>query len=298
MNNKKIYKGLFTAICLIIFFTESLSLNAQVTDTSGTGNNLTKKELRKEEKRKARKEIESRFFINFKTTYAFLKTQLQFTTPQGLLSFHVGLENNLGLEDNSWFISGSFIYRISPKSGLFGMYYGLKRQSTHTVTEDIIFPEDTIKAGSCISPFFTTYVYSFGYLLSLLDTKKSFLGIFFNVYMMDIKTGIKSDFNTNHDLNYRFLAPLPNLGLVMNFRFTKWFHLYGEFGTFFINNINGIGVSVHDMELYANFMPTKWLGLSIGYQGFNVNVTSYVHDYKMDITYSFKGPSAGISLKF
>ena len=52
------------------------------------------------------------------------------------------------------------------------------------------------------------------------------------------------------------------------------------------------------MELYANFMPTKWLGLSIGYQGFNVNVTSYVHDYKMDITYSFKGPSAGISLKF
>jgi len=211
----------------------------------------------------------------------------------------VGLEKNLGLEDRSWIISGNLIYRITPRSGLFGMYYGLKRQSTYTVKEDIIFPKDTIKAGSYISPFFTTYVYSFGYLLSILDTEKSFLGVFFNVYLMDIKTGIASNINTRLDLNYRFLAPLPNFGLVMDFKFAKWFHLYGGFGIFFVNNIDGVGGAVYDMQVYATFMPTKWLGLSLGFQGFNVNVTGNLEDdFKMDITYNFKGPSAGVSFKF
>ena len=259
---------------------------------------LNKKELRKARKKEARKEIKQHFTINVTTTYAFLETQLQFTTPQGLLSFQLGLEKNLGLEDNSWIVSTNFIYRITPRSGLFAMYYGLKRKSTFTVKEDLIFPGDTIKAGSFVAPFFNTNVISFGYLLSILHSEKSFLGVFFNLYMMDIRTGIETNINTKRNLNYKFVAPLPNFGLIMDFKFAEWFHLYGGFGIFFVNNIDGVGGSVYDMQIYANFQPAKWLGLSIGYQGFSVNVSNFVDNYKMDITYNFRGPSAGLSFKF
>ena len=291
----RICKIMFVFILLVP--AGNLVLNAQKSDTVEASHTPPEKEEKKATRKEAKKEIKQHFIFNVKTNYAFLQTQLRFTTPQGLLSFQMGLERNLGLEAQNWIVSADLVYRITHRSGLYGMYYGLKRKGTYTIKEDIIFPEDTIKAGSYIAPFFNTYVFSLGYLFSILDTKKSFLAVFFNVYMMDIKTGVKSDF-LKRDLNYRFLAPLPNFGMVMDFKFSEWFHLYGGFGIFFVNNINGLHGSVYDIQVFANFQPAKWLGLSIGYQGFNVSVTSYVDDFKMNITYNFRGPSAGLSIKF
>ena len=259
---------------------------------------LTKKEIKKAKKKEARENLKPHFLLNMSTTYAFLETQVRFITPGGLLSFQVGLEENLKMPDQRVFISGSMIYRITPRSGLYGMYYGLKRETKHVLDRDIYLPKDTIFAGSYVKSFFNTQVYSFGYLFSILTQEKSFLGVYFNVYLMNIRTGLESSIIQNREYTYQFLAPLPNVGLLMDFELKKWFHLNGNIGAFFVNSIDGVGGNIQDLHFYASFYPAKWVALSPGFQVFNVQITSREENYLLRVSYNIKGPSFDVTFRF
>jgi hypothetical protein len=268
---------------------------SQVSDTL-----LTHKEARKEKKHERKQErkdkIGAHVLLSLNFTYAFLESQIRFITPSGLLSFQVGLEKNLGLQDQAMIYSSSIIARITPRSGIYGMYYGLNRSSKYVMKNDIILPKDTIHAGSFVEAYFNTYVFSLGYMFSILKEQKSFLGIYFNIYVMNIQTGVASNILKESSYSYQFLAPLPNFGLIMDFELAKWFRITGGMGLFFVNNIEGVGGTIHDINFYTIFKPAKWVALSIGAQAFNVIVTSDETDYLLNISYSFKGPSC--SLKF
>ncbi len=263
-----------------------------------TDTTQSKKEIKKVQRREARKNMKSYFLLSAGMTYAFLETQMRFIPNGGLISFQVGLEKNLGMQNKHIIASTSLIYRITPRSGFYGMYYGLNRNVKNVLGHDIYLPEDTIHAGAYVSVYFNTNVYSFGYLFSILTQPKSFLGFYFNVYLMDIKTGINSDIIRSRSYGSRFLAPLPNIGLIMDFELTKWFRLMGGMGAFFINSIDGVGGSFHNFELYTTFVPVKWLGASIGYQIFNVDVTSNEGKYLLNASYSYKGPSFKLTFRF
>jgi hypothetical protein len=256
---------------------------------------MAKKAVRKEQRKIARQNLNPHFRLSFNSTYSFLSTQLRFITPSGLISFQVGLEDNLGLQDKDWIFSSNIVYRITPRSGLFGMYYGLNRNSTFTLKNDIYLPNDTIKAGSFIRPYFNTQVFSIGYLFSILTAEETFLAAYFNLYIMNLKTGIQTNLPIQ-DFNYHFLVPLPNIGLLMDFKLQKWLHLMGGLGVFFLNDINGLGGNTHEFYVYLSFQPTKWFGVNVGYQEFYVFVREYLDDYNMNIKYDFNGPS--MSLKF
>lgn len=288
-------KQVIYGFLLLTFF---LSGNVVLYGAVPPDTNYTKKEIRKAKHIEARKELKRHLIFNFSTTYAFLKTQVRFITPQGLLSFQVGLEKNLKMPDKQMFFSGSMVYRITPRSGLYAMYYGLNRQTTKVLQEDIYLPNDTILAGSYVDSYFNTHVYSFGYMYSILTGEKSFLGVFFNVYLMNIKTGIESDIIRNREYDYHFLAPLPNFGMITDFELKKWFHLGGSFGLFFVNSIDGVGGSIQDFHIYTSFYPVDWMAFRLGYQVFNVVVTSREDEYKLNVSYNFKGPSFSLTLRF
>ena len=294
-----IKKLLFITFIIISVLVSSHNTLAQDDDSgSQQDTTITKKETRRVNRIEARKNMKQHLTVSINTTYAYLETQLRFITPKGLLSFQLGLENNLRLPDKRWLVSGNIIYRITPRSGLFGMYYGLKRNSNFQLQDDIILPGDTIFAGTGGSLYFQTDVYSFGYLFTILETKKTFLAAFINMYMMNIKAGIKvNPYDRNY--SYQFLAPLPNLGLIMDFRLKRWLELYGGFGIFFINNIDGFSSTIHDFYFYTSFKPVKWLGISVGYRVFDVSVIEHIDDgYRLDISYNFQGPSAALYFKF
>ncbi len=300
-------KIIYRILLLIFFLSGYASLYASgipdgnvTSDTIPTKKEIKKekKETKKEQRKTARKNLKPHFRLSMSATYAFLETQVRFITQGGLLSFQVGLEKNLKMPDKQVFFSGSMIYRITPRSGLYAMFYGLNRKTKHVLNEDIYLPNDTLFAGSYVSAFFNTEVYSFGYMFSILTHEKSFLGAYFNVYLMNIRTGFKSDIFKDRDYNYQFLAPLPNIGLLMDFELQKWFHLNGSIGIFFVNSIDGVGGSIQDFHFYTSFYPAKWLALSIGYQVFNVVVTSREENYLLNVSYNFKGPSFNMIFRF
>jgi len=291
-------KNIILIILTFIIFFSTTSLFAQYNFFSNqdifTENSLTQEEKKLPNKEKKFKRYVT---INVQAMYAFLDTDLRFSTPSGLLSFQVNFEENLKMVERSFIISGSMILRLSEKNGIYAMYYHLNRKHNFILQDDIIVPGDTLAAGSKVSPFFNTEVYSLGYLLTLLQKEDLFIGSFINLYIMNIYTGFESNLS-KFDKRYRFLAPFPNFGIITDYMLNDWMRLSGSLGIFFVNEIKGVGGKINDFYLAVTFLPAKWLGVSIGFQVFDILVYQKLDSYKMEVNYNFKGPSFNINIKF
>lgn len=292
----------FKLILLLLIIVACLNVKGEQVDNSTNfiikdtvKDKETKKLLRQEERIQLR-QSHNRFGLKFSYVYAFLDTEVSFELPHGNLSSTLSLEQNLGLPENSYFFTGSFLYRITPRSGIYAQYYGINRSETSQTDKDYIFKKDTIPAGTDIEVYFNTQVISAGYLLSVLRDPNAFLGFYFNIYFMILETGVKSEeesINSNVDL----LAPLPNFGIVASFKLYKWLYLNGELG-FFSLKTSTFGGSLHNFNLSLMARPVHWLGINISYQEFDVRMEFPSDDVNTVVDYNFRGPSLGLSFFF
>lgn len=254
------------------------------------------KKIERQAERDTLRSSHNRFGIRVNYVYAFLDTEVSFELPHGNLSSTISLEQNMGLPSNSFFFTGSFLYRITPRSGVYAQYYGINRSKNSIADKDYIFKEDTILAGTNIKSHFNTQVISAGYLLSVLRDHNAFFGVYFNLYFMFLETGVNSDLGEINS-NVELVAPLPNFGIVASFRLTKWLNLNGGVG-FFSLNTSGFGGSLHNFDVSLMFKPLRWLGISLSYQEFNVRVTFLSDDINTTVDYNFRGPAMGLSFIF
>lgn len=262
-----------------------------------------KKQLRKENKAEKktqriqeRKNLTQHFRFGVAAVYADLNSTFRTEGPKGLLSAQIDFERHVGLEDRKFIYVGTFMYRITPRSGLFASYYRLYRKNDAYLENDIVFLDDTLKKGLLVEGYFNTDVFSIGYMLSILKEQKSFLGLYCNLYVINIKTGIRSEV-FELDKSTGLLAPLPNFGMAAVFQLKKWLTLTGGVGIFFLN-ANGLNGTFLDVNAAVSFNPTKWLGLNIGYYIFDVRVGWPVDPLRAYITYNYSGPAFGIAFRF
>ena len=282
-------------LSVLFIFSYSFLLIAQQ-DTLLNNNLSLHPQEKKGKEKKEREKIDQPVQIAYAGIFASVETSIRFEAKNYILSAKIDLEKNLGLQSSMYLASGSFLYRITPRSGIFASYYGLKRESSIETAKEIVFLDDTIPAGSYISGFFNTYIFSAGYLFSILKDPDAFLAAYINIYFMKIKTGVRSNI-IDLDDKVEFVAPLPNFGLLGSFRITPWLTFKGGIGLLFFNTENYSG-SIHDMHLGFSFKPTRWLGLDAGYQVFDVRVTFPSENIRTHIIYNIKGPSLGVSLNF
>lgn len=297
MNNYSVVQKLllmllFTSIHLHVIGSDYLS--ETFSDDTIKSNEIKKRE-KLEEKIQLRNSHQ-RFAIKFGAVYAFLDTKVSFDLSRGNLSSNLSLEDDLGLPSNSYFFAGSFLYRITPRSGIYAQYYGINRLENSQTEKDYIFKNVTIPAGTNIQSYFNTQVLSAGYMYSVLRDPNAFLGFYLNVYFMVLATGVDSDFG---DINseIKLAAPLPNLGIIASFRLANWLNLNGGVG-FFALNTSDFGGSLYNVDISLMAKPAHWLGISLSYQQFDVRVYFPSDDINTVVDYNFKGPSLGLSFIF
>lgn len=174
--------------------------------------------------------------------------------------------------------------------------YGLNRSKDYELKEDIVFLGDTLHKGVLFTGYFNTQVLSIGYMLSILTSEKSFLGVYFNAYVINLNTGLRSEV-FNFDKKIGIMAPLPNFGVVALFNLKKWLTVAGGVGIFFINT-HGINGSFSNINVSVMFIPAKWVGFSIGYQVFDVTAGFPLDQFRAIIDYNYNGPSVGLTFSF
>ncbi len=279
---------------LLLLFSISLPLSLAGQDST------PQKERRREQRLERRlqlKQSRERWILQGTSLYAFLSTTVTFEIGErSILSAKLGLENNLGLDDHEFFISGSALYRLTPKSGIGVNYYGLTRSITTITDQDYIFLRDTIPAGSISRAFFTTRVFSLGYMYTLVDNPSTFLGGYFNLYFMSVATGIKSDglrINEQADIT----APLPNFGILGSFKLSDRWQIDSNLGYFSLNMAD-FGGRLSNFSVHFVYRPWRWLGLSFGYEKFELRVKFKEELVNTIVEYDFQGPAFGVKLSF
>jgi len=235
-------------------------------------------------------------FLNAGSVFADLNTGVTFDLANGLFSVNLGLEDPLGLPEKRTFFNASLFYRISPVSGLYVQYYGIDRKKSFSIGSDIIFLRDTIPSGTMSMAYFDTRVISAGYMLSILQDPDAFLGAFFNIYLMQLETGVRSDIG-NINSKVGLIAPLPNLGLNGMFKLADWLYLDWTVGFFSLHTADFSG-SLYDLNATLNFRPAKWLGVGLSYQEFNVRVEFPEKGINTTVDYNFRGPKLGVTFIF
>ncbi len=311
MNSHKFH--IVFLVFMLFVFTFSPGLKAQSLQLSGNtpaahavlskdtadslpANKKNQRQKKRQERNEYFKSNGGRYFVSLSYVFAKLSTTINFNVPGSVVNIATNLESNLGFPVKSSFLSGSFIYRITPSSGVYFSYYGFNRSSTHATRNDVIWGTDTIPAGTQSKVFFRTQVISVGYILSLLKKPETFLGVYLNFYFMPIKLGYSSDL-IKKSANYDFTAPLPNVGLVGSFQLNKWLLLNGNLG-FFALYTKDLGGYIHDLNISLLFKITKLLNFNVNYQVFNVYVIIPNEKINTSVNYEFKGPAVGITLTF
>ena len=162
---KKAFLILFSFLVLLCLATAQNDISTDTLKAPPT--HKEKKAEKKALRKQGRKALTQHFRISAVWTYADINSTVRFEGPYGLLSTQIDFERHLGLEDRKSIFSGSLLYRITPRSGLFASYYRLYRSNSYNLDYDIIFLQDTIKAGEVIGGYFNTDVFSIGYMLSI-----------------------------------------------------------------------------------------------------------------------------------
>ena len=285
-------------IWVLVCFFAFQSLNIAQSKVSSTSVRLktNKKKIRKESRKQSRKELSDRLWIGLYGTYAFINSSARFEGPNSILSVNIDLEEHLGLTSEKMIYYGTFVYRFTPRSGINVMYYQLNRHKDHILNTDIIFLGDTIPKGKVIGAFMNTSIASIGYVFSIITDEHSFLGAFLNVYLANIKVGVSSDvFEIKKSTQY--YAATPNFGIIASFKLKQWMSISGGIAFFFLSTEDWSG-AFQDLQITADFFPVKWLGLSVGYQAFDIRGTFQENKYTAHVNYSLKGPAFGIKLRF
>ena len=306
LKKKEIMNKLHSKLSLfiIVFLISNISFAQHAKKENDS---LTHKEHRKEvkaERKAALKASHKRFIFKGTSVFANLRTDMTFGIPytDGFLTANLSLEDNFGLADNKTFFSGSFLYFITPRSGLYVQYYGIDRQNSHTTLKDYIFLGHEIPAGTDITAYFNTHVFSFGYLLTIMRDSRVFLGAYFNIFFMDLATGVYTE-GKRIDENLEYILPLPNFGLVANFELLPWLDFDAAVGFFSLDlKDNYFAGSIYNVSAALVFKPLDWFGLSLSYEIFDVDVSdrfdigdTYI---PYSVKYNFSGPAAGVSFNF
>lgn len=286
----------FIGVLICLLFCPMLIRAQNNVSNKSTRLNKGLKNVRKEKRKLARKEMSDHFRIGLYGTYAFINSSARFEGPNSILSVNIDLEEHLGLTNEKMIYYGTFVYRFTPRSGINVMYYQLNRHKDQILDTDIIFLGDTIPKGNVLGGFMNTSIASIGYVFSIITDEHSFLGAFINVYFANVKVGINSDvFEIKKSTQY--YAATPNFGIIASFKLKQWMSISAGIAFFFLSTEDWSG-SFQDLQVTADFYPTKWLGLSIGYQSFNIQGTFPEEKFTAHLKYSIQGPAFGLKFTF
>ncbi len=323
MLGKQIYRGILLWGCVLFFVSavafpvkgntiplladiQPAGLRNMLADTGRTGfpdaspDTLSRKrqrELKKKAERAAFKKEHDHYTFNASYVFANLDTEITFSGPNNVLQLVLGLESTLELPRRSGFLSGSFLWRLTPHSGLYFNYYGLNRNNTFILPYDIVWQGDTVKSGTETKIFFNTQVFSAGYIYSLMTASNVYLGAYFNVYTMFIYTGLEGDGILLSDQNMYITLPLPNVGILAIFRLNRRLTMEGSFG-FFSLKTPSIEGGLQDLKLSMIVHVNHWLSFSGSYQRFTIHSIFKNTKIKTAVDYDFKGPSLGVLVVF
>ena len=238
-----------------------------------------------------------KFGVNLGVFVSAIDSNVRIGTGVGV---DLDVEQLLGLDSDTSVFRIDALWRFSDnrRHRVDLSWFSFRRNGTRTVGEDFTIEdpdgnEITIGAGSEVSAFFNLDIYQVAYSYSFFQDDRADLAIQGGAYIMPIDVGIKVTGLVDDEGSQRFTAPLPVLGLRMDFAVTpKWFVRTGS-QVFYIEyeQFKGSLVSVKGA---VEYVPWKHFGVGLGFDTFALELEAEGQewpelDLRGDVRFKYTG---------
>jgi hypothetical protein len=230
--------------------------------------------------------------------YFIADTNTELSLGSGL-GITADVEELLGLDttNNVFRIDAFWRFTKNRRHRLDFTWFSFRRDGSKTLGRDFTIKDDegnevTIPAGSQVNTKLNLDIYKAAYSYSFFQDDRMDLAANIGLYVMPIDVGIESSGLINVDETQRFTAPLPTLGIRMDFAITpKWF-LRSGFDVFYLE-IDQFKGRIYDSHAAIEYLPWKHVGFGLGYNLFDLSIEADGEDYpqidfmgKLDFKYS------------
>ena len=238
-----------------------------------------------------------KFGVNLGVFVSAIDSNVRIGTGVGV---DLDVEQLLGLDSDTSVFRIDALWRFSDnrRHRVDLSWFSFRRNGTRTVGEDFTIEdpdgnEITIGAGSEVSAFFNLDIYQVAYSYSFFQDDRADLAIQGGAYIMPIDVGIKVTGLVDDEGSQRFTAPLPVLGLRMDFAITpNWFIRTGS-QVFYIEyeQFKGSLVSVKGA---VEYVPWKHFGVGLGFDTFALELEAEGQewpelDLRGDVRFKYTG---------
>ncbi|MEI8075035.1 MAG: hypothetical protein WCH78_09820 [Bacteroidota bacterium] len=218
----------------------------------------------------------------------------------GSIGTDIDFEKDLGLKRNVETFIGNFQWRLSRRWRMDFSFYQLNRSATKTLERTVIFGDNTYNVTANVNTFFNTTIYrvSIGYAILAKPTYE--LGLLLGTHTLQSKMGLgisAGGAGVSFSDNFKFTAPLPDLGIWGGVVLSKKLSLNGEFDYLSIaaGNVKGRIVGYNASLL---FNVAKHFDLAIGYTGFDFSLDENANNQSAHIGWGYRGPSITGNFRF
>jgi hypothetical protein len=207
-----------------------------------------------------------------------------FTTTNTSLRFGSGIgieieaEELLGLDTTSdvFRVGGYWRFTKNRRHRLDLSWFSLNRSGERSVDQEFVIEdpdgnEITIPAGTRVDAFFNLDIYKAQYSYSFFQDDRIDLAFVVGLYIMPIEAGFSASGLIDYDLEEKFTAPLPVIGLRNDIALTpKWIVLSG-FQVLYLE-IDQFEGSIFQANAALEYRPWKHIGLGLGFDLLHLQV--------------------------
>lgn len=237
------------------------------------------------------------------------ETSVRINSRDNSIDEKISLENDLGFDSTvrSAWVKG--YWRMGRRHRLSLLYTQFSRSSEKTAESDIEAGGNIILAGAFIGSTAQTHVFDVEYMYSLIKRPDLDLGLTAGLYWMNstveleaageviLEGETQSEFRSDYRASQRLIAPLPLIGLVLDYEFNdKWRALAAaRMLDVTISEVDGY---IFSAKLGAEYYFTRHVGLGANYAWFNLSVRYNGVVFIDTLAYEYDGVQAYLALKY
>lgn len=203
------------------------------------------------------------------------------------LGVDIDVEELLGLDtetsvfrlDSYWRFTRNLRHRLD------FTWFSFRRDGRRIIGQDFTIEDPanpdntiTIKAGAEVSTYFDLDILRVGYSYSFFQDDRIDLAAQIGLFIMPLSVGLSATGFVNGAEAADITAPLPTLGLRMDFALTPKWYLRSGVEVFYLKYDNFEG-SLYDGKLAVEYNPWKHVGIGLGFESFQFNLQAEGEDY-------------------
>ncbi len=183
---------------------------------------------------------------------------------------YVDFENTLGGESRASMLRLDGLYRFNNKHSLGFSWYSMKFTGSRNLTEEIVWNGVTYPVDTHVDSNLHYDVYKLNYQYSLAHTNEVELGVSAGLHIIHASFNISAE-AINTAEGDSVTAPLPDIGLFGDYKFTPRFSGFFYYQVFAIDYQNKVKGGMQDFLLGLEYRLIRNVALGAAYNRFNLS---------------------------